>query len=148
MHHSCSCRLPQEGKVKRVNFHISWPGTFSSWRCHGGEENRKTVTAIWVSLEGFLSWNGLSMGSCSHSACSTEPHWHMSHSCANAQALHRKTSLCRAPHPGWFSCPCAPTPSPHPTNSSASGNLTEEALCLTERARWASSTLLCLFEVF
>lgn len=81
VHHSCSCLLPhQEDKVEAVNFHISWPVTFSSWRCHGGEENRKTVTAVWVSLEGFLSWNDLPMANCSNSACFTRAHLQMSHS--------------------------------------------------------------------
>lgn len=168
VHYSCSCLLAQEGKVESVNFHISWPLTFSSWLCHGGEENRKTVRAIWVSLGGFLSWNDLSMANCSNSACSTKAHLHMSplsemcHALwgqrywagmrdggtVSPQVLPPWHSLCvRGPATGWFSCACVPTPSPHLTISSASGNLIEEVLCLTEQAWWASFTAMPVWSV-
>lgn len=125
----------------------------------GEQKNR----ALWVSLGGFLSWNDLSMANCSNSACSTKAHLHMSplsemcHALwgqrywagmrdggtVSPQVLPPWYSLCvRGPATGWFSCACVPTPSPHLTISSASGNLIEEVLCLTEQAWWASFTAM------
>lgn len=163
----CSCPLPQEGKVLSMNFHTSWPVAFFSWRCCGGQESRKAVTSSLVSLEGFLSWNDLSMANCSNSACPNKARLHESPRSDPPCLFGRRWAgrrlgavvpplvlspwggLCAGgPAGGWVSSPSAPTPSHHLTNSSASGNLVEEVCCLTEQAWWACFTLPCLFKAF